>query len=130
MKRQEFDSNDFVKRLYSSMADIKDNVNKCHIKFSMYQLDMVQRANILKRFLFKEIRYVDFKHRSVRQKIETSRHVAGIQRYETFMKTQQTALYYSSCPVKQLAFPIYISHTIQAGSLQVSYLTRGLLLSQ
>lgn len=130
MKRQEFDSNDFVKRLYSSMADIKDNVNKCHTKFSMYQLDMVQRANILKRFLFKEIRYVDFKHRSVRQKIETSRHVAGIQRYETFMKTQQTALHYSSCPVKQLAFPIYISHTIQAGSLQVSYLTRGLLLSQ
>lgn len=46
------------------------------------------------------------------------------------MKTRPSTLYYSSCPVKQLAFPIYIPYTIQAGSLQLSYLTRGLWLSQ
>lgn len=75
------------------LADIKDDVNKCHTTFSMYQLDMVRRAKMLKSFLFKGVRYVDFKHRCVRQKIETSRHVAGIQRFENIYEDS------AFCPV-------------------------------
>lgn len=64
------------------LAEIKDDVNKDHIIFSLYQLNMVNKANLLNRFLHKGVHNGDIKHRCKRQKTETIRHISSIQRYE------------------------------------------------
>lgn len=64
------------------LAEIKDDVNKCHTHFTMYQLDLPRRVKMLKSSLRKRVRNVNFKHRCMRQKIEAKKHIASIQRYE------------------------------------------------
>uniref|UniRef100_K1R170 Tripartite motif-containing protein 3 n=1 Tax=Magallana gigas TaxID=29159 RepID=K1R170_MAGGI len=69
---------------------IKTDFKTCHTEFSLYQSEMLTKAQTLKN-LIKKVRKdfmknvfcdFDFKHRCLKQMIETSRHIFSLQEYE------------------------------------------------
>uniref|UniRef100_K1RFG2 B box-type domain-containing protein n=1 Tax=Magallana gigas TaxID=29159 RepID=K1RFG2_MAGGI len=72
------------------LTGIKADVKTCHTEFSLYQSEMLKKAQTL-RHLINKVRKdfmknvfcdFDFKHRCLKQKIEMSRHIFSLQGYE------------------------------------------------
>nr|XP_034308033.1 uncharacterized protein LOC105321474 isoform X2 [Crassostrea gigas] len=91
---------------------ITDDIKACRTKFSRYQSEMLTKAQTLKNLinyvLYDLLKNVlcdfEFKHRCLRQKIETNRHVVSIQRYvHIYEQSSFSALQFLSSIKK--AFP-------------------------
>uniref|UniRef100_K1RIT4 Tripartite motif-containing protein 3 n=1 Tax=Magallana gigas TaxID=29159 RepID=K1RIT4_MAGGI len=72
------------------LPQIKTDLKTCHTEFSLYQSDMLTKAQTLKNLINKvrkDFKYnvfcdFDFKHRCLKQMIEMSRHIVSLQEYE------------------------------------------------
>lgn len=63
-------------------SDIKADINNCQKEFSLYQLEVLIKAQRLIKYVKKAIHHVDFKHSCLKQKEQMKRHIRSIQTYE------------------------------------------------
>ncbi|XP_052692735.1 uncharacterized protein LOC128171010 isoform X3 [Crassostrea angulata] len=72
------------------LTGIKTDFKTCHTEFSLYQSEMLTKAQTLKHlinkvrkdFMYNVFCDFDFKHRCLKQMIEMSRHIVSLQEYE------------------------------------------------
>lgn len=69
---------------------IKVDVKTCLTEFSLFQSEMLTKAQRLKNLIDKDLHYFDLKHRCLKQKINMNRHLTILQRYE--IKYEQSSI--------------------------------------